>query len=167
MNNIYTNVVRYSPLYLSWSAYLETFLQKGKNWKFWLIDRLANLDWDYLVMIGAATSDEAEKIILLTEIDGGSALTKMRVTTEKMIQVAYKREYPTRRHPNLANMLQQLNNKHIFPSIIYVCLDTIRKAGNIGAHEIMAESDDAIAILPLFIRVVEWFIDYERRIYIL
>lgn len=163
INNIYTNTIRYSPVYLSSKASIETFLSKGDQWQIWLKNRLAELDWQFLITNKSATSEDIEKLIKLSQIDPSSALTKMRVIVEKILQLIYKRAFPNQSFPVFADMIKRLDAQKTFPPIIFVCLNALRQAGNIGAHDIQAQSDDTMAIIPLFIRIVEWFVEYERQ----
>jgi len=77
-----------------------------------------------------------------------------------MVSIIYKRFFPNKRGKNLANMLHELNKRGIFPHIIYVYFNTLRLTGNIGAHQQVYSKRDVEVILPLFIRVVEWFVDF-------
>lgn len=164
VNNIYSNTIRYSPLYLSWKAKLESFIAKEEQWEYWLFNRLRELDWNVLVQNGIASVDEAEKLIKLGNIDSGSALTRMRVVVEGIVKLLHSRELPNQRPSNLNAMIREIQSIGVIPQIISVSLHTLRQAGNAGAHGNPTKTKDVVALLPLFVRVVEWFLQYESRI---
>ena len=50
--------------------------------------------------------------------------------------------------------------KKLAPMVINVYLNTLRLVGNIGAHEGGDSKEEVEAVLPIFVRTVEWFVDY-------
>jgi len=82
----------------------------------------------------------------------------MRVIVEKIIIHIYSHRFP-HQSANLANMIQELNGARIFPPIIFACVNFLRISGNIGAHQSIGTKEDVEAILPVFVRFVEWFLD--------
>lgn len=82
----------------------------------------------------------------------------MRVIIEKIITFMYGRKFPGRT-TNLATMIQEINSTKLFPPIIFACLNFLRISGNIGAHQSAGSKEDVEAILPIFVRFVEWFVD--------
>ena len=111
---------------------------------------------------GIARIEDAQRILQLIEIDPGSTLTKMRVIIGKIISFIYKRNFPSR-SVKLSDMIYELNKKNAFPPFIYIYLNTLRLAGNIGAHEKVDSKKEVEAVLPIFIRVIEWFVNQESR----
>ena len=160
VNNIYSNIVRYSPVYLAWRARLESYIQGEKEWILNLTDLVRKLDWGTLQKNGIVSIEDIQRIIHLLKIDPGSTLTKIRIIIEKMVSLIYKRFFPNKRDKSLANMLHELNERGIFPNLIYEYFNTLRKTGNIGAHQQVYSKRDVEVIFPLFIRVVEWFVDF-------
>jgi len=160
VNNIYSNIVRYSPVYLTWKARIESYIRGDKEWNPNLTDLVGKLDWETLQKNGIVSIDDIQRIIHLLKIDPGLTLTKIRIIIEKMISIIYKRFFPNKKSKNLANMLHELNRIGIFPNFIYVYFNTLRLTGNISAHQRVHSKRDVEVILPLFIRVVEWFVDF-------
>lgn len=160
VNNIYSNIIRYSPVYLMWNARLESYIQGEKEWILNLTNLVGKLDWKTLQKNGIVTTEDIQKIIQLLKVDPGATLTKIRIIIEKMISIIYKRFFSSKKGKSLANMLHELNERGIFPHFIYVYFNTLRLTGNIGAHQQVYSKRDVEVILPLFIRVVEWFVDF-------
>jgi hypothetical protein len=161
VNNLYSNIVRYSPIYLAWKAHLNDFLQDAESSGNWLFARVRQLDWKVLEDNDISHLTEAMKLPELLRVDPLSTLTKMRVIIEKIIKFMYERKFPGRT-ADLANMIRQLNGAKLFPPIIFASLNFLRISGNIGAHELhesAGSKEDVEAILPVFVRFVEWFID--------
>lgn len=158
VNNLYSNIVRYSPIYLAWKAHLNDFLQGAESSGNWLSALVRQLDWKILEDNGIAHLTEAMQLPELLRVDPPSTLTKMRVIIEKIITFMYGRKFPGRM-ANLATMIQELNSAKLFPPIIFACLNFLRISGNIGAHQSAGSKEDVEAILPVFVRFVEWFVD--------
>jgi hypothetical protein len=160
VNNLYSNVVRFSPVYLSWKIHLRTFIQDEDYFEHGLLHIIGQLDWSALEKAGVASVEDGQKIVDLLRVDPASTLTKMRVIIEKIVSVLYRREFPNRSQKiPLATKIQRLQGSSIFPSFIRVFLNTLRLTGNIGAHEGSGQRKDVEAILPIFSRTVEWFTD--------
>lgn len=156
---MYANIIRYSPVYLDWKANLDSYIQGKEKTSYSLLDLVAALDWERFEQNGVASIQDAQRILKLIEIDPGSTLTRMRVIIEKIVTLIYKRSFPGATSETLSEMLQRLNKKNAFPTIIYVYLNTLRLAGNIGAHQGLDAKKEVEAILLVFVRVVEWFVD--------
>lgn len=158
-NNTYSNIVRYSPLYLAWRTHLKAFVQgdPGIDNQFTLLVR--QVDWASLEKLNIAAVDEAEKIVDLLHTDPGTLLTKTRVILEQCVLYLYQRKYSHSASVSLYNMVQRLDRDHIFPPMISIYLTTLRTSGNIGAHTGAGSKEDIEALLPLFVRVLEWFLD--------
>ena len=58
-------------------------------------------------------------------------------------------------------MIQALNNQNTFPPFIHFYLNTIRLTGNIGTHTGLGAKEDVEALLPIFVLIVEWFINTQ------
>ncbi|QTA81084.1 DUF4145 [Desulfonema limicola] len=159
-NNIYANIVRYSPVFLNWKTHLETYISKQeiKTPKF--VELVSSLDWKSLEKTNIADMQDANKIITLLDIDPGSTLTRIRVIIEKMIKYVFSQKVG-KANKKLADMLVELNKRKVFPPIIYIYLNTLRLTGNIAAHKGEGSKEEVEAVIPVFIRVVEWFIDRE------
>jgi hypothetical protein len=160
VNNIFANITRYSPIYLNWKSHLESFLEGHSNAATKHIDYLAAINWSVLDNKNIAKRDDAEKIIALLEIDPGSTLSRIRVIIEKMVDFVYGNRFGKHTRAKLADMISELNRHNVFPPIIYVYLNTLRLVGNIGAHEGGDSKEEVEAVLPIFVRTVEWFVDY-------
>jgi hypothetical protein len=158
-NNTYSNIVRYSPLYLAWQTHLKAFVQgdPGIDNQFTLLVR--QVDWTSLENLNIATRDEAERIVGLLQIDPGMLLTKMRVLIEKAIIYLYERKYSHSTSISLHNMIQRLDRDHILPPMISIYLTTLRTSGNVGAHTGSGSKEDVEVLLPLLVRVLEWVLD--------
>jgi hypothetical protein len=158
VNNIYSNVARYSPDYLHWRSHLNAFvLGTHIDSQFALL--IHQVDWDFLEKLGVASADESEKIIGLLQIDPGSLLTKIRVIIEQCISFLYQQKYPRASAATLHNMIQRLDRDSIFPPMISIYLTTLRTSGNLGAHTGTGSKEDVEVLLPLLVRILEWFLD--------
>jgi hypothetical protein len=60
---------------------------------------------------------------------------------------------------SLHNMIQRLDKDHIFPPMISIYLTALRTSGNVGAHKGTSSKEDVEVLLPLLVRVLEWFLD--------
>ncbi len=160
VSNLYSNVVRYSPVYLAWQAHLRAFVQgdPGIDNQFTLLVR--QIDWSTLENFGVATKDEAEKVVNLLQTDPGSLLTRIRVIIEQCVLYLYQRKYLRPATTTLHNMIQRLDRDLVFPPMISIYLTALRTSGNIGAHTGADSREDVEVLLPLFVRVLEWFL-YE------
>lgn len=166
VNNLYSNIVRFSPVYLSFKNHLKASIEREGEDKFInsFVYLISQLNWSRLELNGIAKINEGEKLIKLLEIDPASTLTKMRVIIEKIVSYIFKKKFPSNsKNLTLANKLQKLNEAKIIPPFIYIYLNTVRLTGNIGAHEGEGDKEDAEALLPIFIRVVELFLDRELK----
>ena len=85
----------------------------------------------------------------------------MRVIIEKIVSLLFQQEFPTSARLALADKIQRLKSAGLFPPFISIYLDTLRLTGNIGAHEAAGTKEDVEAVLPIFLRIVEWFLDRE------
>ena len=164
MNNFYSNIVRFSPVYLRWKAHLQAFIQGTEKIGSRFSNLISQLDWYLLEKNGIASRNEGERIIELLKVDPPSTLTKMRVIIEKIVSFVFQQRFPTLspKRP-LAGKLQKLGESNTFPPFISIYLDTLRRTGNIGAHESIGTKEDVEAVLPIFLRVVEWFLDKELK----
>ena len=164
INNIYSHVVRYSPIYLAWKTYLESYIYK-RNQISSMIDILSYLDWEVLHKNDLIAYEEINKIIKLLDIEPAAALNRIRVIIEKMISIVYEYYFSDDKYEknSLAKKIYKLNEKGIFPSIIYIYLNTLRLTGNVGSHQVIETKTDVIVVLPIFIRVVEWFVDFIKN----
>jgi hypothetical protein len=158
-NNTYSNIVRYSPLYLAWQTHLKAFVQgdSGIDSQFTLLVR--QIDWASLEKLHIAAIDEAGIIVDLLQTDPGTLLTKIRVILEKCVLYLYQRRYSHATSARLYDMIQRLDRDHIFPPMISIYLTTLRTSGNMSAHTGGGAKEDIEALLPLFVRVLEWFLD--------
>lgn len=163
-NNLYSNIVRFSPVYLSWKAHLQAFIQGTEKVGGRFSNLISQLDWYLLEENGIASRNEGERIIELLKVDPPSTLTKMRVIIEKIVSFVFQQRFPTLspKRP-LAGKLHKLDESNVFPPFISVYLDTLRRTGNIGAHESTGTKEDVEAVLPIFLLVVEWFLDKELK----
>lgn len=91
INNVYSNIVRYSPVHLAWRARLESYIQGEKEWFLNLTDLVGKLNWEILQKNGIVSIEDIQRIIHLLKIDPGSTLTKIRIIIEKMVSIIYKR----------------------------------------------------------------------------
>jgi hypothetical protein len=158
-SNLYSNIVRYSPVYLAWRSRLMAFIQGdlGTDNQFTILVR--QIDWGALQRLNIATVDEGQKIVNLLQTDPNSLLTKLRVIIEQSISYIYQQKYPHSPAATLHNMLQRLDRDAVFPPIISIYLTTLRTSGNVGAHSTVGSKEDVEVLLPLFVRVLEWFLD--------
>jgi hypothetical protein len=161
VNNIYANMIHYSPIYLNWKTHLEAFIEGQVNEKPNFINNLSAIDWKKLEQNNIANLKEAQKIIKLMEIDPGSTLTRIRIIIEKIINYVYSKKMKTlvNKNKKLAEKLYELNDLNVFPQIIYIYLNTLRLVGNIAAHQGEDSKREVESVLPIFILIVEWFID--------
>lgn len=159
VNNLYSNIVRYSPVYLAWRAHLKAFVQGDPDIdnQFTLLVR--QVDWASLEELNITARDEADRIVDLLQNAPGMLLTEMRVLIEKAITYLYVQKYSHSTHVNLHNMIQKLDRDRIFPAMISIYLVTLRTSGNVGAHTGAGSKEDIEVLLPLFVRVLEWFLD--------
>jgi hypothetical protein len=158
IDNLYSNVLRYSPLYLRFKKQLEEFIEGNNSLTAWLPAIFRQIDWTELESRGIARTGDSRHIPELLVLDPGSTLAKLRVIVEKMIAHLFGLWFPGETG-TLATMLSRLNERNAFPPIIYVCLNSLRLAGNIGAHQTVRCREDVEALVPMFVRVVEWFLD--------
>jgi hypothetical protein len=164
VNNLYSNIVRFSPVHLAWKSHLQAFIQGEEHFEYRLASLIAQLDWHSLEQNSIASIEDAQRIIELLGVDPGSTLTRMRVIIEKIVTYIFKREFPSRaKRVTLGSMIHKLDEAEIFPPIIYIYLNTLRLTGNIGAHDSVGSKEDVEAVLPIFVRVVEWFLDEELK----
>jgi hypothetical protein len=164
VNNLYSNLVRFSPVYLSWKTHLQAFVQGTEQIGNGFSSLISQLDWQLLEQSGVAGRNEGEQIIELLKVDPPSTLTKIRVIIEKIVTLIFQREFPNlSSQPPLSHKLQKLNEAKIFPPFINIYLNTLRLTGNVGAHEGAGSKEDVQAVLPIFLRVVEWFLDKELK----
>ncbi|MGE0827481.1 MAG: DUF4145 domain-containing protein [Candidatus Binatia bacterium] len=164
VNNLYSNLVRFSPVYLSWKTHLQAFIQGAEQVGNGFSSLISQLDWQLLEQSGVADRNEGEQIIELLKVDPPSTLTKVRVIIEKIVTLIFLRAFPN--HPpkiSLSSKLQKLNESKILPPFINIYLNTLRLTGNVGAHEGAGSKEDVQAVLPIFLRVVEWFLDKELK----
>jgi hypothetical protein len=164
VNNLYSNLVRFSPVYLSWKAHLQAFIQGTEQVEYRFSNLISQLDWYLLEKNGIASRSEGERIVELLKVDPPSTLKKMRVIIEKIVSFVFRKQFPTlsSKRP-LASKLQKLNESNAFPPFISIYLNTLRLTGNIGAHEAIGTREDVEAVLPIFLRVVEWLLDKELK----
>lgn len=161
VNNLYSNLVRFSPVYLSWKTHLRAFIQRENHVEQGYLNAISQLDWDALEKVEVASFEDGQKIIELLRIDPASTLTKMRIIIEKIVSVLYHRKFPNRsQRVSLATKIRELQGSNIFPGFIHIFLNTLRLTGNIGAHEGTGQRKDVEAVLPIFLRTVEWFVDF-------
>lgn len=159
VNNQYSNVVRYSPIYTRWKQNLSDVLQGEKHTSaHWLSALLSQIDWSRLEKAGLAKTEQATQLLELVRVDPAATLAKVRVLTEKMISHLFQ-QYFAGQSTNLAEMIQRLNDIGCFPSIMYAAVNYLRITGNIGAHSTGVEKEDAEAVLPIFVRFVEFYLD--------
>lgn len=161
VNNLFSNVSKFSPLHLFLKKNITQFLSK-KNTSTYFSELLNQCNWTLLKNNGIVDEDEGQKIIELIKIDPPSTLIKMRVIIEKIITRITRRYNPS--VPNnrtLAQNLETLKQMNRIPPFIYIFLETLRKSGNIGAHESIGEQKDVEVLLPIFLRVIDWFIETE------
>jgi len=162
INNLYSNIVRFSPVYLHWKSHLQAFIDNQDDIGYGFSNFISRLDWNSLENKGIATIEDGKQIIELLKIAPASTLTKMRIITEKIVSFIFNKKFPDKSsRKTLAEKLQKLNELNVFPSFIGIYLNTLRLTGNIGAHEGSGTREDVEAILPIFLRVIEWFLDKE------
>ncbi len=164
VNNLYSNIVRFSPVYLSYKVHLQAFIQNIDQFSYRFSNMISQLDWNQLEKNGIAGKDEGERIIELLRVDPPSTLIKMRVIIEKIVSLVFLRQFPSSSPKiSLAEKLRKLGELNTLPPFIGIYLNTLRLTGNIGAHESVGTREDIEAVLPIFLRVVEWFLDKELQ----
>lgn len=127
-------------------------------------DFIKKTDWNQLEQNGILKKDEAENLFKLTKIDPGSTISKMRSIIERIIQFLYiKNIGPIIRSKNLIQMLKSLNSQQLFPKTIYIYFNTIRITGNEAVHGNTVSEKDVNALIPLFILIIEWFIENQLK----
>lgn len=163
INNQYAAICRYSPGYRrlreDLRRYVDTPRQEDKPI---YPEPLLNLDWKVLRENGIANAEEASTLVKLINVDPASTLTKMRVLVEKIVTIFYQKTI-NGKDRKLSAKLYALNEKGVFPSLTYVYLNTLRLAGNLGAHGDEGTKEEVQALLPVFICVVEWFVDQQSK----
>lgn len=165
VNNLYSNIMRFSPVYLSWKTHLQAFIQGTETVEYNFLNLLSQLDWQLLEKNGIANKSEGEQLVELLKISPSSTLIRIRVIVEKIVSFLFNQAFPKSSHNlTLSDKLQRLNTSKIFPPFINIYLNTLRLTGNIGAHEGEGGKEDVEAILPIFLRVIEWFLDKELKI---
>jgi len=159
VSNLYSNLVRFSPVYLDWKTHLQAYIQGTEQVGYRFANLIGQLDWYLLEENGIASKCDGERIIELLKVDPPSTLTRMRVVIERIVSFLFRHQFPSLspKRP-LASKLQKLSESNAFPPLISIYLDTLRLTGNIGAHEAIGTREDVEAVLPIFLRVVEWFV---------
>ncbi|MFX1257318.1 MAG: DUF4145 domain-containing protein [Promethearchaeota archaeon] len=161
INNIYSNITKYSPIFIHFKSHLKSFIQDERDSWNEYNNLISTLDWISLAKNGIANINDGKRIIKLLHTDPGIILMKIRIIIEKIIKYTYK----SKCGPNdadLGTMIYELNQKNIFPPILHVFINSLRISGNLGAHELsdsIGSKKDIEAIMPIFIRIVEWFLD--------
>ena len=161
INNLYSNIINYSPIYIQFRSHLRSYLQYNEELFKEYKNIISELDWIRLSENSIANSSDGKRIINLLEIDAGFVLMKMRIILEKIIKKTYRIKI-SKEGANLRDMIYKLNQKNLIPPVLHVFINSLRISGNIGAHELsdkIGTKKDIEAILPIFIRIVEWFLD--------
>jgi len=162
INNIYSNITRFSPTHLALKSSIDSFIDGNENRLEKMGGFLAKINWEMLNQNDVADVTEGQKIISLLNIDPASTLTRMRIIIERIIQQTYTKKI-SNKTKNLADMLFELNNNKVFPPIIYIYLNMLRIAGNIGAHQGEGSKEEIEAMLPIFVVIVGWFLNETQK----
>ncbi len=160
-NNLYSNLLTYSPIYLRFKSYLNAYIKENNNiWQEYS-KLISKINWDILSKNGIADLNDGSRIVEFIDYDPAATLMKIRVIIEKMINYVYKKEFGDVRD-KLGSKMYKLNEKGLFPPILYTFLNFLRLSGNLGVHELsssIGDKKDVEAIIPVFTRVVEWFLN--------
>jgi len=139
-------------------AEIESYIKGVENRIDELKKLIGKLNWAVLEEKGIANSDDAMLILQLMKTDPSISLTKMRTIIEKIVNKIYYRYFPEK-NLNLAKKIKTLKQLDIIPPIIHTYFNTLRIIGNIGTHGTTEEGCYVKAIVPMFIEVIEWFIE--------
>lgn len=162
INNLYSNIVNFSPIYLHFKAHLEEIVNKKENILHQYSNLVTKLNWSTLSENGFASIEDGNRIMNFLKEDPGIILIKIRTIIENIIKYIYRKKI-SEKSASLASMIYELGQIITIPPILIKSLHFLRLSGNLGAHEIsdsIGSTKDIEAILPVFIRVVEWFLDY-------
>ncbi len=124
-----------------------------------LQENINKMNWDSLEKYETLpTRTETLEIFNLLNRDPSLTLAKIRNILERIVNFIYDQLF----QPStltFGEQLHRLNNEKIFPKLIYVSLNSLRLAGNVGAHEIADSKKQVSALIPLFLEVMRWFIE--------
>lgn len=159
VNNFYSNLIRFSPIYLSWKSHLQTYINGVDVLGHGFVNLISQLDWDLLSTNGIALGTDGQHIVESLKNDPTNTLRIMRTIIEKIVNILCQSNLSTNSQSlSLSQKLDKLNGSKIIPPFIFIYLNALRLAGNLGVHERVGLREDVEAVLPVFLRVVEWFV---------
>ncbi|OLS13330.1 MAG: hypothetical protein RBG13Loki_3046 [Promethearchaeota archaeon CR_4] len=129
-----------------------------------IIDKIVDkYDWGKLVENDLPSREDVLLVSRLLEIDPATVLTKMRIIVEKFVNFVFQKQVggplPTPdKQVSLAEKIKILKERGEVPDLVNLHLNTLRLAGNLGAHPNTIESEGQVRVLvPAFVEVVRWF----------
>ncbi|RME58913.1 DUF4145 domain-containing protein [Candidatus Parcubacteria bacterium] len=162
VTNVYTNLVRYSPYYLQVRERVKAKLEQESFAYIRYLPLLQRIRWmDIRAALNVVGDNTGENLIELLQVDPQSVLVKIRFIIEKIITYVYAKKLNSSSRIRLADKIKRLETKGYIPPIIGAYLNALRLSGNVGAHEYVDSKRDVEVILPVFIRVLEWFVENE------
>ncbi len=111
--------------------------------------------------------ETVQKIPRLAEIDPTSAIQKMRVILEKIVDFIYqntaKKESGKKK---LSDKLWKLNQDKVIPRKIYIYMNSIRITGNHASHGDKFTDEDIRINFPILCNVINWFLEGYLKNYL-
>jgi len=103
--------------------------------------------------------EEAINLLKISDIDPASTIAKMRSIIERIVKFLFSRDFPGEPAASLELAIKKLRDCGTIPNAIGIFLTTLRISGNVAVHDRIDSKDDVSALIPLFIRTVEWFVN--------
>ena len=128
------------------------------------IDEIVDkVDWGRLVENDLPSREDILLVSQSLQSDPATVLTKMRIVVEKFVNFLFQKQAAglspnPDKQVSLAEKIRILKERGEVPDLVNLHLNTLRLAGNLGAHSNMGESEGQVRVLiPAFVEVVRWF----------